>query len=224
MRVTRTFDVVQRGVGKPDYTKEVSASRERAGIALGYEQQLKTFLVVLTDRVVHPYAIPWVKDVLAPGATTHLYDISTGLPTPYSQVAGYVLTEIQTEFGFSEDVEVWLYMDGFLVGNPAIVPGGSNMGWNMVIPNSTLTVDPTGLLAHTYDIQIVNRGLGDLSGVYDVTVVVEAVGTPPWPTVKECLCPLCNYLQTVPVESTRIICSKCGKLFIVYDLSRIRRL
>ncbi|MBA7556818.1 hypothetical protein ES705_49538 [subsurface metagenome] len=40
MKVTRTFTVEQQGVGKPDYSREVSAGRERAGISLKYNQQL----------------------------------------------------------------------------------------------------------------------------------------------------------------------------------------
>ncbi|GAI37067.1 unnamed protein product, partial [marine sediment metagenome] len=39
----KTFTVPMRGVGKPDYSREVSAGRERAGIALKHNQYFRAF-------------------------------------------------------------------------------------------------------------------------------------------------------------------------------------
>ncbi len=47
MRV-ETFAVVQTGIGKPDYTKEVSSGRERAGLTLKFNQTLVIFGAVFT--------------------------------------------------------------------------------------------------------------------------------------------------------------------------------
>ena len=49
MRVDKTYTVAQRGVGKPDYSKEVSSARERRGLRLAYRQTLEIFGVVFTD-------------------------------------------------------------------------------------------------------------------------------------------------------------------------------
>ncbi len=40
MIIVETGAYPQEGVGKPDYSREVSAGRERAGISLKYNQQL----------------------------------------------------------------------------------------------------------------------------------------------------------------------------------------
>lgn len=49
MRVARTYEVTQTGVGKPDYTKTVSSGKERAGLTLAYNQTLVLFGIVFTD-------------------------------------------------------------------------------------------------------------------------------------------------------------------------------
>ncbi|MBA7465930.1 hypothetical protein ES707_01102 [subsurface metagenome] len=47
-RIASTYTVPQKGIGKPDYSKEVSAGRERAGLTLAYNQTLKIFGIVFT--------------------------------------------------------------------------------------------------------------------------------------------------------------------------------
>lgn len=48
VKVTRSFIAPVRGVGKPDYTREISSGRERAGLTLAYRQTLKIFGIVFT--------------------------------------------------------------------------------------------------------------------------------------------------------------------------------
>lgn len=48
MKVDKTYTVAQRGVGKPDYSKEVSSALERRGLKLDYGQTLKIFGMVFT--------------------------------------------------------------------------------------------------------------------------------------------------------------------------------
>ncbi|MBA7686926.1 hypothetical protein ES703_95386 [subsurface metagenome] len=48
MKVTKTFTVEQRGIGKPDYSRAVSSALERRGIKVGYNQTLKIFGLVFT--------------------------------------------------------------------------------------------------------------------------------------------------------------------------------
>lgn len=224
VKVRSSFTAPVRGIGKPDYTREVSSSRQRAGLVLEYNQTVIPLVITNTDRVAHPYSEVTIKPVLAPGAEEHIIDSRTGLATPYSFPAGYFLTLVQWEWTNNEDIELWHYLDGLLLGCGAISPAGDNISFNVLAPYSSLYTDPTAASAHTYDVVIVNRGLGNLSGTVDFILILEPLGTQPLPTTKECMCPFCNHKQVVPGGTTHIICDECGKLYIVRDYSRIRKL
>ncbi|GAH84609.1 unnamed protein product, partial [marine sediment metagenome] len=49
MKVSKTFTVETKGIGKPDYTKEVSSARERRGLRLDYSQTLEIFGIVFSS-------------------------------------------------------------------------------------------------------------------------------------------------------------------------------
>ncbi len=49
--MTETFTVPVKGIGKPDYTREVSSALERRGITLAYGQTLKVFGLVFTTQI-----------------------------------------------------------------------------------------------------------------------------------------------------------------------------
>lgn len=49
MKVTSIITVEQIGIGKPDYTREVSSALERKGLRLTYKQRLKIFGLVFSD-------------------------------------------------------------------------------------------------------------------------------------------------------------------------------
>ena len=109
MKVTTKIAPV-KGIGKPDYSREVSSALQRAGIRLKYNQT-----AVILAKSFHPTGIgipyAWVVGQLAPGVSAHLVDISTGLETPYTVPAGYTLTMVEMATAFSEDVESGFYMD-----------------------------------------------------------------------------------------------------------------
>lgn len=46
----------------------------------------------------------------------------------------------------------------------------------------------------------------------------------PFPTEKTVKCPFCDNLQFVAVTATKIICTKCGNTFLVYDTSSMKHL
>lgn len=215
------FPVETRGVGKPDYSRVVSGAKQRAGIHLEYTQQLMQFAVIFTDIVPHPYPVPWVQDRLGIGAQSHLYDISTGLVTPYNLSSGYTLSMIQKSWSFDQDVEMWLYMDGILMVNPGITSAGVEVGFNMLVPYTTAAIDPMAASAHTLDVVVINRGGAVMEGAIDFVGLLEKVGSPPWPTTKDCRCPFCGHIQTVPVGTTVIICDNCRQTYYVQDFSRI---
>lgn len=221
--MTEIFTVETRGVGKPDYTRIIEGSKQRAGLHLEYNQQLVTFAVVFTDQIAHPSPLGWVQPPLAAGDTAHLYDQSTGIVMPYNWPTGYTLTLLQYEWANNEDIEIWLYIDTILAGCPATSPSGDNQGWNMVVMFDQAFWDPTASSPHIFDIQVVNVGGLALEGAIDFVMIYEKVGSPDWPVTKDCRCPFCGNMQTVAVGTTRIICEKCGRLFVVYDFSKVRR-
>ncbi|MDO9580387.1 MAG: hypothetical protein Q7J06_07445, partial [Bacteroidales bacterium] len=47
----KTFTVETRGIGKPDYTREVSSALERRGIRLTYGQTLSSAGLVFTTEI-----------------------------------------------------------------------------------------------------------------------------------------------------------------------------
>lgn len=224
MKVT-TKTAPVKGIGKPDYSREVSAGRERAGISLKYNQRLKLFVACFTDMVTHPQTpdIPWVKPPLAAGAQSHLYDIETGQLTPFSFAAGYAMTMVQKDWTFNQDIELWLYFDSLLTACLGISPSGANIYVNPIYAYTSLTLDPTSASAHTFDFILVNQSATTaMEGGITVAAILEAVGTPVFPETKDCVCPLCTHRQTVKVGTTTIKCDKCGETYIVFDLSKIR--
>jgi len=285
------FTVETRGIGKPDYSKEVSSGKERAGLRLAYKQTLEIFGVVftsvytgvhtagisatvMTDAAAHfiadalpglpilnisdgsagiiiantehtvtvlalvgglgnqwspgdVYNIPspfaWVQAPLAPGAIAHYVDNVTGLSLPFTVPKGYTLTLIAAGGGFTEDAITWVYFDGLLVMSGGIMEGGQSDYVNRVVGLTTATVDPTGATAHTIDIQVTNIGAGNLEGGVEWNGILEAVGTPPLPLTKVIRCKWCGHKETTPVEQTKLICPKCGKLTLVYTLRNFRQ-
>lgn len=219
VKVTSEFTVAAKGVGKPDYSQEVSSAKERAGLLLKYGQGLRIFSTVFSPEIS---VFPWIQPVLAPGGSVHLIDNETGAPLPFTIPQGYTLTLIAGCFGVTQDVLGWAYLDSSVIIHFGVFPGGNTGYENKVVPLSTALIDPTGATSHTMDMVMKNLGSGNLEGGIEVTCILEAVGTPPLPLVKTVRCKWCGQEHTVPRETTRIICPNCGKLFIVYDLSKIR--
>jgi len=284
------FPVETRGVGKPDYSRIVTAAKERRGLYLAYNQTLKIFALtfapspvgahtgavnstvmtdalaafvaneligliivnvtdgssgIITANTVNTVAVaalaggitnqwtfgdiysvggafPQVVPPLAPGAMIHAIDNETGLSLPFTVPQGYTLTLIAAASALNEDVSNRNYIDTFFLGG-AFISGGQPYYENKIIGVTTATYDPTGAITHLADITITNEGGGNLLGSCDAVFILEKVGSPALPLVKTVKCKWCGYEHQVPNETTRIICPKCGKLFIVYDLSKFRR-
>ena len=233
MKTSTLTDYPTRGIGKPDYSREIHATRQRSGISLKYSQQLVVFGLCWTDRVTHPSPVPWVKAPLAPGAHAHLVVFATGVEMPYDTLAGYTFTMVQKDWTCNEDIEIWLYASSpseaeggslLLIACPGISPGGDNVYINPVYTYSSLAIDPTSLYSHSWDVVVVNKGAGSMQGGIVIAGIVEAAGTPPLPDTKQCRCPFCSHLQIVKVGTTMTECKSCGKTYVVYDFSRIREI
>jgi hypothetical protein len=216
--IAEQYAVKVQGMGAPDYSKTVSSARERRGLQLQYNQQLKIFAILFSD-LASPY--PWVQPALASGATAHLIDMETGLALPYSIGVGYTLSLVTRRWGLNLDQREQILFDGFLVmgGDSG---GGSATYLEEVLPTSTSLVDPTGSSAHTIDHTFTNLGGANMYGGITVLAILEAVGTPPFPTEKTTKCPFCGKEQTESVHATQVKCSGCSRIYIVYDLTQFK--
>lgn len=215
MRV-ETFTVTQRGVGKPDYTREIFAGRERPGISLKYSQTLKAFMHAFTP-ILSPY--PYVTTPLGVGATAHLIDAETGLEMPFDVEAGYSGTAVSGSYSFTEDARVWGYMDGGLVASLGVPIAGTPFYEAQVVGLATTLIDPLADRDHTYDITITNQGHAPMIGGSFFIVLLEAIGTTPLPSTKTVKCKFCSHKWTVPRDTSAIKCPKCDELNVYFNLS-----
>lgn len=227
MRV-ETFAVTQEGVGKPDYSREIFAGKERAGIALKYNQQFRVFAGNWTIGGDPEY--PLILDYnIAVAGKRHLRDSDTGELMPIILPVGRTLTIISIGYNSTQDMLIYMYVDSspFFAGaclNLGVVGGGMSVYENKIREFSSTWYDPTATLPHTLDIIAYNRGGAALYGGIGILAIEEIVGTKPWSTTKECFCPYCNHKQTEPITATRITCKGCGKQYMVTNFASLRKL
>ncbi|MBA7708872.1 hypothetical protein ES703_117777 [subsurface metagenome] len=219
MREVERFTVPIKGIGKPDYSKEISVGQERAGVYLKYSQRIRLFSGNWNIAEAE-YGI--LDTGIATGVSEHLIDSDTLMPLPGVIPVGYALTIIAMGFAISEDAIFQAYFEhlGVVTSyNMGLGSSGSTAYQNKLRDLSTTWFDPDADLAHNFDVKIYNRGGGTLYGGAGIWAIMEAIGTPPWPTTKICRCPYCGHQQTVPVAETRIICDNCGKPYLVTNFS-----
>lgn len=218
--VVETYTVVTKGKGAPDYSDTVSSSRQRAGIYLQYPQRLKMYGRNRTPfDANYPFIAP---SPLAPGDSVHLTDVETLVDLPIIIPVGYTMSVVTIGHTVTQDARLMTFLDSLLAYCFGIAEGGSKHYHNELIGLSTALYDADASDPHTLDIKLFNEGLVDLYGSVSVIAILEAVGTSPLPTTKECQCPYCSNKQTESVHATKITCKNCGKLYIVFDLSNFR--
>ena len=220
------FTVEQRGVGKPDYTREIFAGKERAGIALKYNQQFRVFA---SEWITAEVEYPWVAGYTIPaGGKRHMRDSDTGGLLPVTILAGRTLTIISIAYAVTQDIRVQGYIDAELpwgvAVNLGVLGGGQQSYENKIRELSSTWYDPTAALPHSWDVIVYNEGGADLYGGAALLCIEEAVGTPPWATTKDCVCPYCSHKQTEPTTATRITCQECGKEYMVTNFASLRQL
>lgn len=231
MKVTKRGIAKVTGIGKPDYTREVFAGRERAGIALKYNQRFIVFGGAwgITDPLY-----PWLVPLSIPvGGSDHLVDLDTlmPLPGPFPTVpAGKTLTMISVGFSTTEDMELYLYLDCIdalhrgCCTNIGVSTGGMPVYENKIREVSTTWYDPTASFPHALDIIAYNRGGVELHGGMGLLCVEEIIGTTPFPTTKDCRCPYCHHVQTEPITATLIKCQGCNEVYMVTNFACLRQL
>ena len=182
-------------------------------ITLAYNQFIMGVALAITDLVPTPYINPIVVGPLGVGMTAHLIDPQTGAPfliTP----KGFKAILVEYSWTCNQDIEIAYFFDG-MFGAHTI---GQSGDFKMIDPAyaiSSALYDPQGQSAHVWDVVIKNKGLDVLLGGIDYVFLLQDIGTPPLPTVKDCTCPFCGNVQSLPVETTRVVCSKCGKLYML---------
>lgn len=219
MEVVETGTCAQEGIGKPDFSKEISLGRTRPGLTLKANETLKAFGLSLTAELS---PMPHVKAPLAPGGTSHLVDSETGLDMPYLCPAGYTFILTTMGHSMSQDFMVKVYIDTFFVCHLGTKAGGVMDYLAEVKAVSTSLYDPTAALPHLVDGVVVNNGGDDMEGTLSAFAIIAAVGTEPLPVIKTVRCKHCGYEEVVPLETTRWICPACGGLTIYGDLSKWR--
>lgn len=219
MTVTETFAVPARGIGHPDYTKDVSAGRVRPGLMLKANETMKTFTLTVAAEA-SPFA--HVKAPLAPGDISHLVDFETGLDMPYTCPAGYVFALTSMSHSMSQDFSLKMYFDTFFMGYLGTKQGGLLDYIAEIVGITTALRDPTGAAAHLMDCVVVNNGGVDIEGSLSTFGILITLGTEPLPDIKTVKCKHCGHLETVPKETTEMICPACGGLTLYGDLSKFR--
>lgn len=211
----------QEGVGKPDYSKGVSSALERAGLRLKYNEQLKVF--GKSWEIADPEYPLIPAEPLVAGSKEHLENWETRIRMPYAIPAGYSFSVIASGIAFTQDVIIYVYLDGLVSYTVGIGQGGSEIYHNRVRGVSSLFLDPHSEYPHEIDLIIHNLSDKDAYGLIGYDCILEKVGSEDWPTTKECECPYCQFRQVVPTGTTRIICGQCGKLYLVHDFSNLRQ-
>jgi len=214
------FIVEQRGVGKPDYTRGVSDSIQRSGLYLKYNQQAKLFA---RSFIQFDPAFPFIPDRgLAVGGEIHLLDSDTFTPLPMTIRKGFSMSIIAVGYTSSQDLHIQSFIDNIISNSFGINANGLSNYENKLWDLSTLWYDPAAANPHILDLKVYNDGGGVLYGGVALWCIIEAIGTPPWPTTKDCTCPPCGYKQTVSVEASLISCGGCGIPDMVPVLSSLK--
>ena len=147
--VVKTFTVPGRGIGRPDYSREISKIR-RGETYPQFEPRPETEKYKIFMGIFTP-AVP-----LAVGATFHYIDIETNLPTPYISPAGYIGDFREWFFNLDGRVGFLLDLDGliqFYMTPDTLI---NIHEYEQIVWGKTSLFDPYALLPHTWDFTITN--------------------------------------------------------------------
>lgn len=209
------------GIGKADYSNEISLGRVRPGISLKYGETLEVAGIVFSD-IASVY--PWITTPLAIGGTANLVNWSTGVAFPYVTSVGYTYSLLQITHSMTQDFRFLTYMDTIFTGFLGTSGSGTINYLTQIVGMGTNLFDPTGATAHLFDVIIENLGGATMQGSVTLFAISTAVGTPPLPVTKIVVCKFCGHETEVPVGTNSNRCSECGETTLYVDLSHIREL
>ena len=169
--IAREFTVAQKGVGKPDYSREVTKIT-RGETYPQFEPRAETEKYKIFIAVFIPGA-PAPNVPLAIGATAHYIDIETNLPTPYDSPAGYIADFREWFFNLDGRVSFTLVLDGipmfYMIPDTLICIHE----YEQVVWGKTSLFDPDALLPHTWDFAITNLDDHEITGSVHTALVLE---------------------------------------------------
>ncbi len=213
--VERTYPVVQRGLGRRDYTGEIWSGKTRPGLELAYNQFFRVFSLVCSNELS---LWPQVKSILPPGDTYHLVEAATGFDLPSVVPIGHTLFTFSSMFTPNLKAKMRFVTDGFLVTEGTSETLTTTYAFSSYILGTDL-IDPTGLAAHPFDITITNVGKKPMTGQFAFISVETIVGSVVLDT-KTVKCKHCDSTTEVKNEVTRVTCKECDKLSYYYPIIR----
>ena len=144
-----TFTVPSKGEGRPDYSADVSRI-SRGETYPQFEPRAATEKYKIFIGIFTPTA------PLAVGASSHLIDIETNLPSPYVSPAGY-LTDFR-EWFFNVDGRLGFLMDLDGIMQFYMTPDTliNIHEYEQVVWGKTSLFDPNALATHTWDFTVTN--------------------------------------------------------------------
>lgn len=151
------FVVETRGIGKPDYSQEITKIT-RGETYPQFEprpltEKYKIFLGIF------PPAAP-----LLIGATFHLIDIETFLPAPYTSPAGYIADFREWFFALDGRVGFLLDIDGIIQFYMTPDSLSNIHEYEQIVWGKTSLLDPNALSPHNFDLSITNLEDFDITG------------------------------------------------------------
>lgn len=201
----KTYTVEQKGVGKPDYSSNISEIK-RGETFVVFEPRANERQKIF--YVSHPLGSP-----LAVGATVHLIDRETNLATPYTSPLGFLASQRERFFSFNGAIRFTLAVDTL---DPVVLfPSADNlMGtYEAIAAIDTKYWDAEASYEHTWDMTITNVDTIPLSGMAQVALILTELSSSVM-TEKRVRCLKCGNITVVPLKQTMIKCT-CGYEFIV---------
>lgn len=208
----KEFDVDTRGTGKPDFTGKVDDIR--TGYVYGQ------FTPRLNERWKIFLAAYPVGSELGAGKSEKFVDIETNLPVdPYTSPVGWYIRFAAAKFTFDQKVRVeYLFGQKLIPSLPKITlfpPVQNIFAYNEQISYlDTRYWDPLAVDEHEYTLTITNISGSDATGFSEAALIMERVGSPEMKD-KRVRCLKCGYINTVPIDQTKITCEGCGYIFLV---------
>ena len=215
------------GIGKTDYSDEVSVGQFLLGIGIKATDTTVQILYHASDRGAYS-PLPFEHAPVMPGCVAHAVDPTTGLSYPLTWPAGYSLRLISYWWYYSEPVigswHVSFYgltgtMDRFFFGEWG---SKTKAQWyeHDVQSFDTRFFDPNSQYPFSFDIRARNVGDRPLSCEVDVIGILRAVSTKPLPNVKTCKCKFCGFEKEVAWETQKMVCDRCGMTNLYYVMRK----
>ena len=215
------------GIGKTDYSDEVSVGQFLLGIGIKATDTTVQILCHASEKGAYS-PLSFERAPIMPGEVAHMVDPTTGLSYPLTYPAGYSLRLISYWWYYSEPmIGSWHVsffgftgtMDRYFVGEWGST---TKSQWyeHDVQSFDTRFFDPESRYPFSIDLQGRNVGERPLSCHVDIIGILRAIGTNPLPNTKTCRCKFCGSLKEVSWDTQKMVCDKCGMTNLYYFMKR----